>query len=46
MKVIFYFHANNLILAKDFALSLILKMRGFGTQKWPIPLCAILGSAL
>lgn len=45
MKIIFYFHGNNLILTKVFALSLILKVRGFGTQKWPIPLCAILGCA-
>ena len=37
MKMSFYSHANETHLhKKDFALSLVLKVRVFGTQKWPI----------
>ena len=36
MKIIFYSHANNpLFYKRGFALSLVLKVRIFGTRKWP-----------
>ena len=37
MKTIFYSHANETRFQKEgFALSLVLKVRVFGTQKWPV----------
>jgi len=37
IKLIFNYHANEIhFLNKDFALSLVSKVRRFGTQKWPI----------
>ena len=43
MKTIFYFHANETRLQKEgFALSLVLKVRVFGTQKWSVSFNIIL----
>ena len=37
MKMIFNYHANKTYFHnKGFALSLVLKVRFFGTRKWPI----------
>ena len=37
MRMIFHYHANkNHVHNKGFVLGLVLKVRGFGTRKWPI----------
>ena len=43
MKTIFYFHENKMHFHKNgfFARSLILKVRAFGTRKWPIRICFV-----
>ena len=42
MKMIFNYDANKTHFHnKGFALSLVLKVRFFGTRKWPINLCAL-----
>ena len=42
MEIIFHSHANKTHFhKKGCAPSLILKVRGFGTRKWPIALCKI-----
>lgn len=42
MKTIFYPHVSKMHFhKKDFARSLILKVRVFGTRKWPIRICFV-----
>ena len=42
MKMIFNYHANKTHFHnKGFALSLVLKVRFFGTRKWPITLAPL-----
>ena len=39
VQIIFYYHANKTHFhKKGFALGLVLRVRGFGTRKWPIML--------